>query len=171
MDYNILINDICDQINASLYMLKDCIDRCPEKEWNEKHNDYPFSQVVFHTLFDLDLISCNSETQLKNQQFHKDNMHYFDGYEELNEKRPDHYYEKAFIEKYYQHCTIKVLNITKEIDVNIILTPNMDIYKSMTIHRRLINGIRHIQHHSAQLGLRLQYISGIEMNWIGRVDK
>jgi hypothetical protein len=49
MGKNMLMHGLVSQLLAGLYMLKGCIDRCPEEEWNERHKDYPFSQVVFHT--------------------------------------------------------------------------------------------------------------------------
>ena len=49
-----------------------------------------------------------------------------------------------------------------------LLIKNSDIYKNMTKAERYVNAIRHIQHHAAQLGLRLQNMNGQEMNWISR---
>jgi hypothetical protein len=43
-----------------------------------------------------------------------------------------------------------------------------DITGMMTRIERYINSIRHIQHHASQLGLRLQFMTSKEMEWIGR---
>ncbi len=37
MGKSMLAHGIASQLLAGLHMLKDCIDRCPEKEWNERH--------------------------------------------------------------------------------------------------------------------------------------
>jgi len=92
-------------------MLKDCIDRCPELEWNEKYNDYPFSQVVFHALFDCDLNLSINEKNLKNQRFHKENEKEFGNYEELKGQQVTRVFSREFIEKYYAHCIRKLQSI------------------------------------------------------------
>jgi hypothetical protein len=156
------------QLIASLNMLKDCIDRCPENEWNEKHNDHPFSQVVFHTLFDCDLNLSFDENDLRNQRFHKENVQEYGEYEELEDKIRNRVYEKSFIIKYYAHCIEKVFQLTNnEINDDMIL-PKNDFYKTMTKLERYINCIRHTQHHVAQLGFRLQLLTMKEMDWIGK---
>jgi hypothetical protein len=163
-----LMQKIASQMLAGLYMLKDCIDRCPEKEWDESHNDYPFSQVVFHTLLDCDYNLCDSEEEFKGQSFHRNNPGIFSDYEELLDIKETRLFERKFIKSYYEFCVSKVeSSIRVRIDSDLIV-PNSDIYKNMTRLERYINSIRHIQHHAAQLGLRLQFITGKEMDWISR---
>ena len=107
MDVHEINSNIISQIFASLYMLKNCIDRCPNNEWNKKHNDYPFSQVVFHTLFDCDYNLCDNEKEFKEQLFHINNTTIFDDYEELEDKKTIKVYGKIFINEYYELCKKK----------------------------------------------------------------
>lgn len=65
MEDGAIAHGLVSQILASLYMLKDCIDRCPEKEWDESHNDYPFSLIVFHALFDCDYNLSDNEEEFQ----------------------------------------------------------------------------------------------------------
>jgi hypothetical protein len=168
MDAQVINSNITSQILASLYMLKSCIDRCPENEWNEKHNDYPFSQVVFHTLFDFDYLLCDYEEELKVQKFHIVNVEIFNGYEELENRKPTKLYERIFINEYYEHCINKVEVKIKQKTLENLLEPKSDVWKKMTKVERYLNIIRHIQHHAGQLGLRLQFITGKEMEWVSR---
>jgi len=168
MSTNLLALGISSQMLAGIYTLKDCIDRCPENEWHEKHNDYPFSQVVFHVLFDCDLNLSSDIMELKKQEFHQINKNIFDDYEELEEKSRIHLYEREFIRRYYKYCVEKIKQVIELKNSDDLLIPNSDIYKNMTKSERYINAIRHIQHHSAQLGLRIQYINGQEMDWISK---
>lgn len=161
-------SNIISQLLAGLYMLKSCIDLCPENEWNEKHKDYPFSQVVFHTLFDCDYHLCDYEKEFKEQKFHIENLTIFDDYEELEDRIPTKVYEKIFITEYFEHCKIKVEAIIKDKTLEDMLEPKSDVRKNMTKIERYLNLIRHIQHHAAQLGLRLQSITGKEMDWVSR---
>ena len=156
------------QLVAALHTLRDCISRCPDTEWHEKHGDYPFSQVVFHVLFDCDLILSKSEDDLKDQPFHKMHIREFGRYEELDGKTPSVFNSRDFMDLYWTHVrekTDKVLSSTVDSDI---LKPDSDIYECMTANERHINMIRHTQHHTAQLGFRLQLMTGAEMEWIGR---
>ena len=74
MANNSVAHGLASQLLAGLDMLKDCIDRCPAKEWNESHNDYPYSQVVFHALSDCDYNLCDNEEELKEQAFHREGL-------------------------------------------------------------------------------------------------
>ena len=168
MGKNMLTHGLASQLLAGLYMLKDCIDRCPEKEWNEIHRDYPFSQVVFHTLFDCDYHLCDNDEDFKEQIFHRKNRESFDDYEELEDRIPQHLYERDFINRYYLHCREKVVSAIETKTYTDLTIPNADVRKNMTKLERYVNLIRHLQHHTAQLGLRLQLATGEEMDWIAR---
>ena len=161
------------QMLASLYMLKDCIDRCPDNEWNESQRDYPFSEVVFHALFDCDYSLSENNAVFREQQFHRIEREIFGDYEELKDSgsRPQRLYERAFVNRYYEHCSKKIVTIFAGSTYGDLIKPNSDIYKNMTKMERYINAIRHIQHHSAQLGLRLQFSTDKEMEWISRGHK
>jgi hypothetical protein len=168
MDTNIVTRGIASQLLAGLSMLKECIDRCPSKEWNERHNDYPFSQVVFHTLFDCDLKLSESEEQMKEQTFHDENRDEFGDYEDLEDRPPRNVYERDFINRYYDHCRDKVAEVIETKTGAELEATNADVFRNMTKLERYANIVRHVQHHAAQLGLRLQFLSGKEMDWVSR---
>ena len=159
------------QLLSSLYMLKDCIDRCPDEEWDESHKDYPFSRVVFHTLFDCDLNLSDNEKEFKDQEIQREYRHEFGEYEELEGRISERTYSRDFIERYYSHSIGKVVSVLEAKIDDVLLLHNSDYYGSMTKMERYINCIRHTQHHAAQLGIRLQFITGKEMKWIGRSDE
>lgn len=167
MDNDIIVRGVTSQLIAGLNMLKNCIDRCPSNLWNETHNDYPFSQVIYHTLFDCDYHFSNDINELKNQVFHKNNKEIFADYEELDEIIAQRLFERNFIISYYNHCCNKVPAII-ETNKNDLTIPGTDVRKTVTKLERYLNTLRHIQHHAAQLGLRLQFATGIEMKWIAR---
>lgn len=167
MSTNMITDGLANQLLAALYMLRDCIDRCPDDEWDERHDDYPFSQVVFHVLFDCDYHLCDSLTELMDQPFHKRNSESFADYEELNEDRiPERLYERDFIRLYYDHCRKRAKSVIRAKSTADLVIPNTDIERVMTRLERYVNAIRHMQHHVAQLGLRLQFLTGNEMNWV-----
>jgi hypothetical protein len=168
MGENMLAHGLASQLLAALSMLKDCIDRCPEKEWHERHDDHPFAQVVFHALIDCDYHLCDDDAEFKEQIFHRENRENFGDYEELEDRIPPHLQERDFINRYYAHCKEKAASaIETKTDADLII-PDADVRKNMTKLERYVNLIRHLQHHTAQLGLRLQFATGKEMDWIAR---
>ena len=168
MGENMLAHGLASQLLAALSMLKDCIDRCPEKEWHERHDDHPFAKVVFHALIDCDYHLCDDDAEFKEQIFHRENRENFGDYEELEDRIPPHLQERDFINRYYAHCKEKAASaIETKTDADLII-PDADVRKNMTKRERYVNLIRHLQHHTAQLGLRLQFATGKEMDWIAR---
>jgi hypothetical protein len=168
MKDEVLARGLASQMLASIQTLKACMDRCPDAEWNQAHKDWPFSQVLFHTLFDCDLSLCRQRDELKEQAFHRQNQAVFADYEELGDGPRKRVYDRDFLNRYYEHCQRKIsLVIEGEASANL-LVPKSDIYGNMTRCERYVNAIRHIQHHAAQLGLRLQYLDGRELDWISR---
>jgi len=168
MGKNMLARGLTSQLLAGLSMLKDCIDRCPEKEWHERHNDYPFSQMVFHALLDCDYHLCDDDAEFKEQPFHRKNRAHFRDYEEIEDGMPPQLPERDFINRYYEHCREKAVPaIEAKCDADLTI-PNTDVWRNMTKLERYVNLIRHLQHHTGQLGLRLQYATGAEMDWVAR---
>ena len=168
MGKSMIASGLASQLLAGLYMLKDCIDRCPEKKWHARHKDHPFSLVVFHALFDCDYHLCDDAAEFKEQPFHRNNRAGFGDYEELDDRMPQQLQERDFINRYHAHCREKVVSaIETKTDADLII-PNADVRRNMTRLERYVNLIRHLQHHTAQLGLRLQFDTGEEMDWIAR---
>lgn len=168
MSMSIIARGVVSQLLAGLYTLRDCIERCPEEDWNESHDDYPFSQVVFHTLFDCDYHLCDNDDQFKVQEFHRRNVNIFSNYAGLEDFVPLHLYERDFIRQYYEHCRLKAISTIEGKTVDQLAVPNSDVRRNMTKLERYVNIIRHIQHHTAQLALRLQVVTGMETEWISR---
>jgi len=152
------------QIMASLATLNQCIDNCPDAEWDKPHNDAPFSQVLFHTLFYIDFYLSMNEKEFKLQRFHKENFKLFRDYEELEKIKPIEQYSKNDIKDYLNFCRNKVDDYFFKIENDRLLDESS--FKKMKIMELLIYVTRHIQHHAAQLGLRVQQVTGKKLNWV-----
>jgi hypothetical protein len=159
-------NAIVNQIKSALCTLSHCISSCPETEWNESHGDYPFSQVVFHTLFFTDYYLERDEFTFKEQAFHRENVEFFRDYEELQWKIPVNLYERRKCEEYLKFCIGKCEATLQADDPKTLQGPSGFSRKPFSRAELYINLIRHVQHHAAQLGLRLQKITGNELPWI-----
>lgn len=154
------------QLLATMSTLKQSIDTCPEKEWNERHGDYPFSQVVFHALFFTDYYLSENEEEFLAQEFHKTNTSLFTDYEELENKIPEHLYTVEQINGYLKFCITKIRSKLANEGLRSLSEESGFKNRRMSKMELYIYVIRHIQHHAAQLGLRVQQLTGRELVWI-----
>jgi hypothetical protein len=157
---------IMSQLLASLATLKSCIQNCPKDQLNERHQDYPFSQVAFHALFYCDFYLSRSEDEFFKQPFHIAHKETFDDYEELEYKIPQKLYEYDFLMSYVGHCKDKIVATLQGIEEKE-LQARAGVKKNEISKMELfIDTSRHTQHHAAQLGLRVQFLTGKEMDWV-----
>jgi hypothetical protein len=152
------------QMSAALATLNQCIQNCPDTEWQKSHNDAPFSQVLFHTLFYTDFYLSINEHEFRLQLFHKQNKTIFRDYEELEYKKPEQIYTKEEILVYLKFCYDKINKYFDKTEGNDLLEKSS--IKNMTFMELLIDNTRHIQHHAAQLGLRIQQVTGRKLKWV-----
>lgn len=156
---------IINQMTAALDTLRYCIESCPDAEWQEAHKDAPFSQVVFHALFYADFYLGRDSIPFKEQPFHVSHTGIFGDYEELEDRIPLHRYEKPFCLDYLAHCVRKLkATVAAETADSLSGASGIDFRKSSRAELYVYN-MRHIQHHAAQLGLRIQMITGKAMPW------
>ncbi|AEC01389.1 DinB family protein [Parasphaerochaeta coccoides] len=161
-----IIEPLQNQMLAALSVLNQCINNCPHDEWNKSHNDSPFSQVLWHVLFYADLYLSTSISEFKSQVFHREHENIFRGYEELEWRKPEKTYTRDEIILYYDFCRNKIKEYFTRIHENDLYKKSN--HKNMTMIEALIEITRHIQHHAAQLGLRVQQITGKELEWINK---
>lgn len=158
---------ILSQIEAALATLKQPLENCPEGEWNESHGDSPFCQVVFHTLFYTDVYLGRDGLDIKDQPFHRENRDFFRDYEEAEDRLPVNLYDRGKCWEYMAFCLEKAGTVLKgETDESLLGGSRISWKKKLSRLELYIYLIRHIQHHAAQLGLRVQGLTGKELDWV-----
>jgi len=164
MDIDVL-KIIENQLLAGLAMLRAAILDCPPDQLAAAHQDYPFSQVAFHALFYCDFYLSESEEEFFNQIFHKANLDTFDDYEELEYRQAVKIYDLDFLLLYVQHCKDKITKTMRENSLE--KCQEQAKVKKNPISRLelFVDTARHTQHHAAQLGLRVQFLTRKEMKW------
>lgn len=155
------------QFEASLCTLRHCIARCPDEIWNAPVAKYPFCQTAYHTLFFTDYYLGPDAESLRQQSFHLANQQLFGDYEQLQEREPESLYDKPQIDAYLEFCRDKaVATISAETEEDL-AAPAKFARKNFSRAELHIYNIRHIQHHAAQLILRLRLDSDVDIPWIG----
>jgi hypothetical protein len=156
------------QLGAALDTLEYCIEQCPEDQWQESHGDYPFSQVVFHTLFFCDFYLSGSMSEFRSQAYHTARKDFFKDYEEFDNRKPINLYERGLIVEYLGFCKTKAYSfLAASTDGHLYATAHHK-KGTMSVLELMVYLARHIQHHAAQLGLRLQLLRGNEMPWFSK---
>src|SRR5262245_36432442 len=97
------------QFEAALSMLAQCIARCPVERWQAPVACYPFSQVVFHTLFYTDLYLGARPDDFRPQPFHEENRTFFGDYEQLIDREPVEIYDRGDIDRYLAFVRAKAV--------------------------------------------------------------
>lgn len=158
---------LANQFEASLCTLGHCVARCPQSIWNAPVAKYPFCQVAFHTLFFADYYQGPDADSLRPQPFHLANPMLFGDYEQLADREPVTLYDRPPVVTYLEFCRHKAVSILAAETEETLSAPAKFPRRTFTRAELHIYNIRHIQHHAAQLILRLRLDTDIDIPWIG----
>jgi len=158
---------IVHQYEASLATLAHALHACPERLWNEPVARFPFCQTTFHTLFFTDVYLCSSPEALRSQPFHLAHSDFFGEYEQMGDREPTSLYGRAMIRKYLDFCRTKASDTLVNESEDDLTAPVRFPRKNFSRAELHLYNIRHIQHHAAQLILKLRLDSAIDIPWIG----
>jgi hypothetical protein len=157
------------QYHASLAMLRQAIDLCPEPLWFGGNYANSFWQIAYHTLFFAHLYVQPSESAFRPWEHHQANVQYPDGVpgppdpDSRLPLLPDPY-TKAETLEYWRVCDQLIDDAVDALDI---LSPESGFsrYLVSKLEHQLIN-IRHIQHGAAQLADRLRSATGNSIDWV-----
>ena len=156
------------QHHAGLKTLAKCIELCPESAWQEKVANLPISTAVFHTLFWTDMYLELNTDNFQEQEYHLQNAAMFGDYEELKFELQQQTYQLSDIESYLQFCRTKAERvILAETDDSLAAKSGfywLDCSRA-EVH---VYSTRHIEHHAAQIALRLRINHSVEVPWVKR---
>ena len=158
---------VVNQFEAAFCTLYLCIERCPDAAWNAPVGNLAFCQVAFHTLFFADYYLGPDEESFRGQPYHQNNEDFFRDYEELEDRPQRLLYDRPAIKDYLQHCRRKVSQVLAAETAEMLAGPSGFRRRDFTRAELHVVNIRHIQHHTAQLSLRLRLDFAIEIPWIG----
>ena len=157
------------QYEASLCMLNLAVVRCPESSWNARVAAWKFCQAAFHAVFfaDVYLQPSDDVAALKRQAFHVEHKADFRDYEELEDREQVLLYEKPFVLSYLQNVRRKAQEIIGRESADVLAGPSGFRRRKCSRAELHVYNIRHIQHHAAQLSLRLRIDTDVDVPWVG----
>ncbi|EAQ80796.1 DinB family protein [Blastopirellula marina] len=155
------------QYQASLWMLQRCLEQCPGAAWDQPVANLKFCQAAFHALFFTDYYLCASPADLKLQTFHQQHAAEFRDYEEMEPRQQRWTYDRAFLRSYVQHCRTKSIEVIQQETAESLAAACGFAPKTFSRAELHVYNIRHIQHHAAQLSLRLRLDFDEDISWLG----
>lgn len=161
------------QYEAALCTLHLAIVRCPDADWPKPVANLKFCQAAFHAVFFTDVYLQPSEDidALKAQAFHRDHAADFRDYEELEDRPQVLMYAKPFVLDYLQHARRKARQTIERESAGALAGPSGFRRRTFSRAELHVYNIRHIQHHAAQLSLRLRLNCGIDIPWVSHAWK
>jgi hypothetical protein len=156
------------QFGATLSVLDQCAQQCPEDRWGGPVGNHAFWHVAYHALFFADLYLSPDEASFEPPSFYREDYHFFGRkpwppYETVVADVP---YPKDTILEYVELCRAKASrSIARETPESLEGPCGFWWYKVPRAEFYLIN-IRHIQHHAAQMNLYLRNSAGIGIDWV-----
>jgi uncharacterized damage-inducible protein DinB len=140
------------QFEASLAMMKLCVEACPAEHWDGKIANSTFRQVAYHTLFCTDMyLSANEEA------FSLRDLHARGGDERGEVASPGLSQEETL--SYVIICREKMLeSLAAETPASLAGSSGFSWRKDVSRGELHIYNIRHIQHHTGQLSAYLRRV-------------
>jgi hypothetical protein len=158
------------QYHASLAMLHDAVDLCPDELWQAPGHVSAFWQVAYHTVFFTHLYLHRDEAAFRPWTGHQREVQRQDGLTgppDLKSAMPllPRPYSKADVLAYWQVCDGLVNGALDGMDLTS-TECGFWWYPVSKLEHQLIN-LRHLQHHTAQLADRLRTAADLHVKWVG----
>jgi len=148
------------QYHASLAMLQQAVEKCPQELWADKDFSNPFWHVVYHALFYTYLYLHSREEDFVPWTKQRKGYHRMSG-EEAKNLTP---YTRDEMLEFLGFCQEQV---TKKVDaLDLEAVSGFDWLPFNKLELQFYN-IRHIMQHTGELSERLGARGEVEIGWVG----
>ena len=150
------------QYHASLAMVRQAVERCPEGLWLSGHPSRPYWRIAYHAIFYAHLYLMPSESDFRAWEHHQERVNSL----ATEEASYDHVtpYTKSQLLEYWAQVDGMVDAAVDLLDLDA-ATCGFHWYNMPKLDHQILN-IRHIQQHAGQLS-ELLMADGIETDWTG----
>lgn len=157
------------QYHASLAMLREAVERCPEDLWEGGDQPNAFWQVAYHVLFYTHLYLQPNEAAFRPWEGHQAEVQHADAISGSPDPASDlpllpRPYSRAEVLAYWSYCDAMVDGSIDAMDLD---SPESGFwwYEMPKLEHQLVN-LRHVAHHTAQLADRLRTHADIGISWV-----
>jgi uncharacterized damage-inducible protein DinB len=154
---------VLSQFEAALWMLRDCIEKCPHEHWSgptSRIAKYEFWHVVHHTLSCADgYLSRDEHEFVPRPEFHPA------GVSDIENEYPSRMFKKAEMLDYLMVCLRKLREaIPMETEQSLRGPSGFSWVKVSRAELHLYN-IRHVMHHTGMLSAFLRRVWLMRKSW------
>jgi len=158
------------QYHASLAMLRNAVEQCPDELWYDATPTNAFWQLAYHTMFFAHFYLQPNDAAFRPWPGHQGNVQHSDGIAGPADPRSTlplipAPYSKAQVLAYGEFCDALLDDAVDALDLES-ASSGFSWYAMPKLEHQLVN-IRHIQHHAAQLADRLRARLDIGVRWVG----
>ena len=160
------------QFGAAIDTLAAAIEACPDRLWDDRSMPPPFWHIAYHTLFYLDLYLSESEERFTPAACHRPHANFLGAmpFPPFRVETPAVACTREDLRAYLAHgrarCRERIAGLTDAEIERRSPFPWLDF----TCGDLILYTMRHVQHHAAQLNLRLR-AEGIEPPaWVGGTE-
>ena len=146
------------QYGASLAMLRGCIERADEAAWHASVGRFPVWHVAYHVLFYTDMYLSPDENSFRPQEFHREGYNFLGPPWWAPEMKvvTDRPFEKEMIVDYLDAVCGKAKQaLDRETEATFAGPSGFEWLQFSRLEAHVYN-IRHVQHHTGQLGAFLR---------------
>ncbi len=155
------------QYRASLAMLRQVVELCPNDLWFDESPENQFWHIAFHTVFYTHFYAQVTDKAFQSWEKHRKDYEFLSEIPWSPGEKPSitDPYTKTDISEYVDFCES---NLSDWIDLLDLTAPECGFwwYKMGKLEHQFVN-IRHIEHHAAQLADRLRNSYNLEVDWVG----
>lgn len=148
---------VLSQFEAALWMLNDCIAKCPDQHWSGPNSiigKYEFWLVAYHTLYCTDLyLSRNDQSLEYPPQF------YPGGKSDMDDEYPSRMMTRHELLDFAAFCLAKLRSAMASETAESIVAHCGFSHKKLTRGELYIYNMRHIMHHTGQLSALIRRTS------------
>ena len=150
------------QFGASIDMLENALVACPDQLWGDRSQRPEFWYLVYHTLFFLDLYLTGSvEGFAPPSPFTLEEM-------DPRGLMPERVYTKEEMRSYLEYGRQKCRSVIEALTEERARQECVFGWGEMSFAELLLDNMRHVQHHAAQLNLILRQRTRSAPGWVAK---
>jgi len=161
---------LASQYHATLAMLREAVERCPEELWDSSEHTNAFWQIAYHALFFTHLYMQPDEAAFVPWLGHQSDVQHPDGIAGPADPASDlplvpEPYTRPQVLAYVEFCEGLIDAAVEALDLEG-RESGFHWYPIPKFEHQLVN-LRHLQHHAGQLADRLRNEEGVGVDWKG----
>ena len=160
----VIAQALVEQYGAALAMLENCIISCDEQLFNDTKQEVIISQVIYHTLYFIDIYLSKNKEELEK----------FKGKLGENGDASTYIHEpsKVFLKKelieYVQEIRIKTDHRLKELTFEALAGESLFTWHGSSVLSSLLYNLRHIMLHVGALHVRINAKGKEPLKWVSK---